>query len=1040
MFSMDFDGGRDTIEELHQVEVRLEAVTKAIKEAKKTGSPYKELRIDQQDLRVEAKKLNDTLREGTNNWAKQTRETKAASDSVVGLNASYAKLYAQYTLLSKEARDSKMGKAMAAEAARVKDEILKADSAVRSFKSNIGNYKSAGAGFLDGISGGLSTQGFGGVGLLLGAAALTAGKEVVQLNTEIDKQQGAIAKTTGLNAAAVERLTSKLKDLDTITPTKDLLKIAEEAGRFGVEGEKGVQKFTEAINLLAQGLGDEFKGGVEEITTTVAQLSNVIYGASTNGEVMADRYQRIGNVLNGLANSGSATAGQIAEVATRMGGVSKALGFTEAEILGISSGIVEAGINVERGSTAFTRVNGIIRQNTEQVSKFLGITKEAFEDLLDTKPVEAFQKVVARVAEVSGGSGTKIAQILKDLHINSQAAQELFLKWGQQQELFNDRIVDSNQLITSTNTLLRDQATLTDTVSGQWSRFGNALSDLFENAGLQTGIKNLGRTLADFTNQMANGEFKKASMNLMELINYVSGINAIKGVGTGLVNAYKKYHTDFMERTRTTGREGVLDFNQWNGNANGVEVRNNPLDRQQYGNANPLFDTKRVNQAQLDNLLNTDYEGGFEKGGKTAEIAIVAGSLRDLEAQLARVNTILNNTNPDSPYFKGLIEQATTLTEKVKDAKMYLDNSKKGVVGASEFATVDVNGNLPQFVKDAEKEALKAAEDSIKEKEKLAKKAIEQNKKDKEEEEEWMAKFRERQSKREAKWEEDELKRKEDEKEKKQKEREEIFDATMSSVQNVSDAVFAYQESERQRHLAAELDAVDREYKAKYDAAAGNATLQEAILKQQEEKRQKLQKEAFEKDKKAKIQQALINGALGVTNAIATAPDIVAGLILAAGVAITTGIEVANIKRAKFAKGGHTGKSNGGYKDETGLEVAGVVHKDEYVVNPRQVQEFRPVIDMFEKDRVSRLRGFADGGFTSIPQLSRFSGSSNNVQFSDTQVAAQAEILAARMVPAIYKAVLEGSTEGAKQGTYYGATEGNRTKQREDQLLKTTEY
>ncbi len=66
-------------------------------------------------------------------------------------------------------------------------------------------------------------------------------------------------------------------------------------------------------------------------------------------------------------------------------------------------------------------------------------------------------------------------------------------------------------------------------------------------------------------------------------------------------------------------------------------------------------------------------------------------------------------------------------------------------------------------------------------------------------------------------------------------------------------------------------------------------------------------------DQKAKEEQAIINGALAITNALATAPTILAGLPLAAMAAATAAVQVATIaaqKPPQFAKGTPTGSPN----------------------------------------------------------------------------------------------------------------------------------
>ncbi|WP_291727965.1 phage tail tape measure protein [Bernardetia sp.] len=72
------------------------------------------------------------------------------------------------------------------------------------------------------------------------------------------------------------------------------------------------------------------------------------------------------------------------------------------------------------------------------------------------------------------------------------------------------------------------------------------------------------------------------------------------------------------------------------------------------------------------------------------------------------------------------------------------------------------------------------------------------------------------------------------------------------------------------------------------------------------------------------------------------------------------GFAVAKVKAQNFFDGGFTGP--GEYKDETGHRVAGVVHDNEYVSPKWMVQRYP---NLFASMENIRLRGFADGGFTS---------------------------------------------------------------------------
>lgn len=68
--------------------------------------------------------------------------------------------------------------------------------------------------------------------------------------------------------------------------------------------------------------------------------------------------------------------------------------------------------------------------------------------------------------------------------------------------------------------------------------------------------------------------------------------------------------------------------------------------------------------------------------------------------------------------------------------------------------------------------------------------------------------------------------------------------------------------------------------------------------------------------------------------------------------------------KTSFYKGGFTDMFGMGYKDETGHEPAGIVHKDEYVVPKfmRQEPEVPQILNYLETKRKKKLGLFADGG------------------------------------------------------------------------------
>ena len=173
--------------------------------------------------------------------------------------------------------------------------------------------------------------------------------------------------------------------------------------------------------------------------------------------------------------------------------------------------------------------------------------------------------------------------------------------------------------------------------------------------------------------------------------------------------------------------------------------------------------------------------------------------------------------------------------------------------------------------------------------------------------------------------------------------------------------------SETQRALEAEIEL----YKAGY---ASNVTLKKQELEELKKARAKAlleEEKARKKEHTLKVAQLLAEQAVAIAKIIMAAEvakmsarammsnpiTLIPGAALLASVKIAEAISLAAVAASavaaslsKFAKGGWTGDKHGGFRDETGEEVAGTVHKEEYVVKRGPARKFREVLDAINKE------------------------------------------------------------------------------------------
>ena len=172
--------------------------------------------------------------------------------------------------------------------------------------------------------------------------------------------------------------------------------------------------------------------------------------------------------------------------------------------------------------------------------------------------------------------------------------------------------------------------------------------------------------------------------------------------------------------------------------------------------------------------------------------------------------------------------------------------------------------------------------------------------------------------------------------------------AGVNSLQQTTDSIFELNSQARQDELNQDLANLDARKQAELEAENVSAAEKEAIQKEYAAKERALKTKAWRDEQNAKREQAIINGALAITNILATMPWFSFGIaqgIAIASVVATTAIQVAKIsaqKPPKFAEGGSVAKKLGyieGKPHSAGGELI-EVEGNEYVMKGKAVNEY----------------------------------------------------------------------------------------------------
>lgn len=193
---------------------------------------------------------------------------------------------------------------------------------------------------------------------------------------------------------------------------------------------------------------------------------------------------------------------------------------------------------------------------------------------------------------------------------------------------------------------------------------------------------------------------------------------------------------------------------------------------------------------------------------------------------------------------------------------------------------------------------------------------------------------------------------------------EQIKSSALNGAQQIFNSISQLSQQATQRRLDDELDAIDRE--AESEKAILEGKLEKGIISQKEyekklaaldeetaARKEEANREAFEKNKKWNIAQALMNMALAITNIWATNKGGAIARAIETAVAVTSGLaQIAIISAQKYARGGELhgpSHAQGGIKGFVGnrhIEAEG----GEVIINKRSSAKHRNLLSLINSD------------------------------------------------------------------------------------------
>ena len=311
-----------------------------------------------------------------------------------------------------------------------------------------------------------------GLGALVSAAAQAG---IAQERAFADVKRTAQGTTADL--AALHKAYTDLSTQKVVTPFADLAKIGTLGAQMNIP-TKDLKDFTTAVAEFST----VTEMDVEAATTAFGRFGQMIGGLQESSKGAGDGYKILANQVADLGAKSVATEPEIANMMVSIAAQGKSAGFTQNQILALSSTLSSLAIPKEwaRGSLQriFNSINAAAAEGGDKMHTYaqaVGVTDAEFQKLWRDDPNKVFQGILQNLAGI--GDKVQKAQAIKDLGFKNVRDVELLSRMSNSVGLYVEQLQEAERASKNTSFIDDSMSIITDTMSAKLQQFQNALQN-----------------------------------------------------------------------------------------------------------------------------------------------------------------------------------------------------------------------------------------------------------------------------------------------------------------------------------------------------------------------------------------------------------------------------------------------------------------------------------------------------------------------------------------------------------------------------------
>lgn len=311
-----------------------------------------------------------------------------------------------------------------------------------------------------------------GLGTLVSAAAQAG---IAQERAFADVKRTAQGTTADLNE--LRKAYTDLSTQKVVTPFADLAKIGTLGAQMNIP-TKDLKDFTTAVAEFST----VTEMDVEAATTAFGRFGQMMGGLQESSKGAGDGYKILANQVADLGAKSVATEPEIANMMVSIAAQGKSAGFTQNQILALSSTLSSLAIPKEwaRGSLQriFNSINAAAAEGGDAMHTYaraVGVTDAEFQKLWRDDPNKVFQGILQNLAGI--GDKVQKAQAIKDLGFKNVRDVELLSRMSNSVGLYVEQLQEAERASKNTSFIDDSMSIITDTMSAKLQQFQNALQN-----------------------------------------------------------------------------------------------------------------------------------------------------------------------------------------------------------------------------------------------------------------------------------------------------------------------------------------------------------------------------------------------------------------------------------------------------------------------------------------------------------------------------------------------------------------------------------